>query len=248
MEPSFGDIESAVILGASSDIGLELLARLDGRVPLLLLHAFKNGERLRQWARQARSKTVVCDADLSDFGQVDALAKSFEAYVPVPGAWVHLAAPRVRLARFKDHPPEDFETELKAQFHGPLRLLRRWTPKMASACRGRLLFLLTAPTVGRVPSGMAPYLSAKFALLGLMRSLAAEYGPKGVRVHALSPGMTRTGFLEHIHSSVVEQAAEASPLGRLCTPVEVADALAFLLSEQAAFFHGVNLPMDAGES
>ncbi len=246
MDPTFGGVKSAVVLGASSDIGLELLKRLDGDVPLLLTHAFTNGARLREWARGARSRVEVLEADLSDAAQTEALAARVEDAVPHPEALIHLAAPKVRLSRFKDLNPDDFEIELRAQFLGPLRLLLRWAPRMASARNGRLLFLLTANTAARVPAGMAPYTAAKYALLGLARSLASEYGPRGVRVHALSPGMTRTSFLERLHPSIVDQAAETSPLGRLCQPCEVAEALAFLLSDGAAFFHGSNLLMDGG--
>ena len=235
-------LENAVILGASADIGLALLRRLDGQVPLLLAHGNQGADKLKDFAAKAQSSVHVLRADLNEAAQVEGLSRQIEALCQ-PQALVHLAAPKPRMGRFKDLGLEDYEREMRVQFFGPLALFKALAPAMASRRQGRLLFLLSELTMGPMPSGWAPYASAKFALLALMRSLAVEYADKGVKVGALSPGMVDTGFLEHIHPLVVEQAAQASGLGRNNSADEVAEVLAYLLSPRSTAAQGSNLTL-----
>jgi 3-oxoacyl-[acyl-carrier protein] reductase len=234
---------SVLVLGASSDIGLELLRALDGEAGLIVAHANQGMERLRGHAAAARSRVVCVQADLADPAQVDALAAAARAEAACPSAIVHLAAPRLRVGRFKDDARAELEQNLKVQLQGPMEVLRQFLPAMAQAGQGQALFLLSDVTLGPVPGGMAPYVAAKFALLGLLRALAAEFGPRGLRFQALSPGMADTAFLQHLHRTIPERAAKASPRGRNWTAAEVALRLKRLLDEPSPE-NGANLPMD----
>lgn len=237
-----GFIESVLILGASSDIGMELLRRLDGRVSLILAHANRGLERLRRHAAGARSKVVCLRADLRDPDQVADLLLRAVVETEFPSAIVHLAAPRMRMVRFKETAGDDFLEDFQVQVQGPAQILRAFLPKMAKAGRGDVLFLLSSVTLGEVPAGLTSYVTSKFALVGLLNALTAEYGRRGIRCSALSPGMTDTAFLRNLHPSVVEATANASPLGRNLSAAEVAERLDRLLEEPEGA-NGVNLEM-----
>ncbi len=98
--------------------------------------------------------------------------------------------------------------------------------------------------------GMFPYAAAKSGLVGLTRSMALEVGPHQIRVNAVSPGYTETflvkEFFELNPPELRQKVLDAHPLGRIATPIEIANVVAFLLSAEASFVTGANWRVDGG--
>ena len=94
---------------------------------------------------------------------------------------------------------------------------------------------------------MADYVSAKNALMGLSKAMAAEWAEDMIRVNMVSPGLTRTEMTEHYHERVFKMEAARTPLKRIATPDDVASAVAYLVGEEASFLTGVNLFVTGGQ-
>lgn len=92
------------------------------------------------------------------------------------------------------------------------------------------------------------YNAAKAAVVNYMRAAALEFGPHGVRVNSVSPGVIGRPGIEEAWPDGIRRYTAASPLGRLGTPQDVGDACVFLLSDAAAWITGVDLPVDGGVS
>ena len=103
--------------------------------------------------------------------------------------------------------------------------------------------------------GALPYATAKAAVEGLTRALAVDYGPRGIRVNAVALGTIATGRYQAVIASdslaaahTQEQVRALHPLGRAGRPAEAADAVRYLLSDEASFINGAILPVDGGRS
>ena len=94
--------------------------------------------------------------------------------------------------------------------------------------------------------GQAAYAAAKAGVAGLARTLAAEWGPFGVRVNAVMPGAIATPKVRALPEPMRAAFAAATALGRIGQPAEAAEAIAFLLSDAASYIHGQVLRVDGG--
>jgi NAD(P)-dependent dehydrogenase (short-subunit alcohol dehydrogenase family) len=126
----------------------------------------------------------------------------------------------------------------------PFFLVAELAPKMAARGHGVIINVSTMVAEFGMAQ-MALYGSSKAALVLLTKSWAAEYGPAGVRVNAVSPGPTRTEGMSGM-SEALEQLAAAAPAGRPGLPDEIASAIVYLASDAASFVQGVLLPVDGG--
>lgn len=111
---------------------------------------------------------------------------------------------------------------------------------------GAIVNVLSSVTLGMPPAKLASYVTSKHALLGLTKSMAVEFVRYGVRVNAVSPGMTRTDFNAELPQRFIEQVESTLPLQRLASVQEVASVIQFLLSPGATYVTGANIPVTGG--
>jgi 3-oxoacyl-[acyl-carrier protein] reductase len=119
---------------------------------------------------------------------------------------------------------------------------------MAALKRGRVITVLSSVVLGVPPKALTQYTSVKYALLGLMKALASEYADKKITINCISPSMIDTKFLSLINERVVELAAETHPLKRNAKVSDVIPSLLMLMSEDAEYINGVNLPITGGSN
>lgn len=185
--------------------------------------------------------------DVSDEAAVAAAVEGIEAaHGPIAGL-VNAAGILGRM-----HPPErirmsDWDHEMAVDLRGTFLTCRAVGPRMAARRAGAIVNVASVVGVGSAPvHGYGP---AKAAVINLTATLAAEWGPAGVRVNAVSPGFTRTPALERgLQHGVLDADALArgAALQRLVEPVEVGRTIAWLLGPDASAVTGANIPVDAG--
>jgi NAD(P)-dependent dehydrogenase (short-subunit alcohol dehydrogenase family) len=141
---------------------------------------------------------------------------------------------------------DTFDDVFAINVRAPFILVAEFAPKMAE--RGNGAIVNVSSMVGDFGmAGAALYGSSKSALNLLTKAWAAEFGPKGVRVNAVSPGPTRTEGTAAMGDGL-SQIAAAAPAGHPATPEEIADAIVYLASDKASFVYGVVLPVDGGRA
>ena len=168
---------------------------------------------------------------IEELGKVDILVNNAAIYPPGPTEGVTEA---------------DFEAVFGLNVRAAFFLVARLAPEMAARGRGTIVNV-TSMVAEFGFLGMSLYGASKAALVLLTKAWAAEYGPRGVRVNAVSPGPTRTeGTMGY--ADVLEQVAAAAPAQRPGSAEEVAEAVVFLATDRSSFIHGAVLPADGGRT
>jgi len=166
-----------------------------------------------------------------EFGGIDVLVNN--AGFDRPGGFLKLA-------------PDDFRAVWEVHLLGAVNCCRACAPFMIDAGGGSIVNV--SSIYGRVGSkGESAYCSVKAGLIGLTKSLAREWGPRGVRVNAVVPGLTDTPTIRRFMAPKFKEEIEADTiLGRSADPSEIAAAIAFLASEDASFVTGATLEVTGG--
>jgi NAD(P)-dependent dehydrogenase (short-subunit alcohol dehydrogenase family) len=144
--------------------------------------------------------------------------------------------------RMKD---DDFTSVVDANLAGAFRVARRAVKPMTRARTGRLIFLSSVVALSG-SAGQANYAASKAGLVGLARSLAREFASRNVTANVVAPGPIETDMTAVLGGDRLEAFTAAVPLGRLGTSDEVAAAVTFLASPEAAYITGAVLPVDGG--
>jgi NAD(P)-dependent dehydrogenase (short-subunit alcohol dehydrogenase family) len=138
----------------------------------------------------------------------------------------------------------DFDDVFAVNVKAPYFLVAELAPAMAARGAGTIVNVSTMVANFGV-SGMSLYGSSKAALELLTKVWAAEFGPSGVRVNAVSPSPTRTEGTAPM-GQALDQLAAFAPAGRPASPTEIAATITYLVTQDASFIHGVALPVDGG--
>jgi 3-oxoacyl-[acyl-carrier protein] reductase len=237
-----------LITGASSDIGLALMAAMGQGIdaPRFLAHFHSGADRLERFAERFPSVQFdALPADLTDPAAVDALADQI-LQIGAPTSLIHLPGLKFRYERFAKADRARLRLDFALQVESAFALCQRLLPAMAKLPSARVVFLLSSVTRDVPPRHLTSYVTVKYAQLGLMRALAADWAGSSIRINAVAPGMVDTRFLDELPQAAREMAANQNPLGRLATVDEVASSIMFMLSESAAYLHGVVLPLSGG--
>jgi NAD(P)-dependent dehydrogenase (short-subunit alcohol dehydrogenase family) len=141
---------------------------------------------------------------------------------------------------------ELFDRVYSVNVKAPYFLVAELAPLMAKRSKGAIVNVSTMVADYGAP-GMSLYGSSKAAINLLTKTWAAEYGPKGVRVNAVSPGPTRTEGTDAMEEGLKQLAAQA-PAGRPAASDEIAEAIVFLATDRSSFIYGAKLAVDGGRT
>lgn len=140
---------------------------------------------------------------------------------------------------------DDFADVIDTNLTATWRLAKRTVPKMMKARWGRVIVLSSVGAYLGAP-GQSNYASSKAGLIGLTRSIAREYGPRGITANVVAPGPIDTDMLAVLPDDKRAEMAAQVPVGRIGTADEVAATVTFLASDSAAYITGAVIPVDGG--
>ena len=244
----------AVVTGGAQGIGRATVEKLHAegaRVVSLDIDATRQAELAAAYQRSDRPVlTLPCDVTVEaqvaaamdetrrHFGRIDVLVNN-------AGVNAYFEATAMSEA--------EWDTVFAVDLKGAWLCAKHALPAMVEQRAGNIVNIASIHAQMTI-EGMFPYAAAKAGLVGMTRSLALDYGRHGIRVNAVCPGWTRTQLVQEWFDLQPDPvAAEAKvlavhPLGRIGTPEEIANFIAFLASDEASFITGAMLLIDGGLS
>lgn len=240
---------TALVTGAASGIGwaiAELLAQQGAAVVLV----DRDAQACTQAARSLQAAGAQALALACDVGSAADVARAAEAALQWQGRFdvlvcnAGMQGPAAPLAQASD---EDWQRVFEVNLRGAARFADCVLPAMAAGGGGSVV--LMASIAGLRGNGrIGLYGLSKAALAQLARNLAVEWGPRGVRVNAVSPGLVRTPLAAPLleDAAFLQRRLAATPLRRIGEPHEVAGVVAMLASAAGAFVTGQNIVVDGG--
>ncbi len=236
------DGKVALVTGGSRGIGAAIsreLARAGARVAV----NYRSGSEAAE-ALAGELGGIAVAADVADGGQVGALVDTVERDLGEIDFLVNNAGITrdTLIARMTD---EDWAQVLDTNLRGAFLTCRALSRKMLRRRSGAIVNISSVVGVHGNP-GQANYAAAKAGIIGMTKALARELGSRGVRANAIAPGYIATELTDVLSEEAKKTILAATPLGRLGEPEDVAGAVRFLCSDEAAFVTGEVLLVDGG--
>jgi 3-oxoacyl-[acyl-carrier protein] reductase len=237
----------ALVTGASRGIGAaiaETLAAQGFDVAVGYASDADGAARTAAAVTALGRRAVALQADVSDEAEAAELVAAAETELGPLDA-VILNAGITRDGLFVRMPAEDWRLVIDTNLTGAFYVSRAAVRGMLRRRSGSIVAL--SSIVGLTGNaGQANYAAAKAGVIGMVKSLAKEVGGRGIRVNAVAPGYITTDMTADLSDDQRDQILANTPLGRLGTPADVADAVAFLCSDAAAFVTGSVIRVDGG--
>ena len=250
--PAFGPFslagQTALITGGGTGLGLGIatcFVQAGARVVLV----GRRAEVLQDAVRELGPAATGIAHDITALDGARALleqvaARVGEVSILVNNAGIHLKKTAV------DTTPEEFNRVLQTHVTAAFSLTREVLPGMLSRGAGNILFTASMASLFGIPQVIA-YAAAKSAYLGMVRTLATEVSPQGVRVNAIAPGWIESPMLRRAMAGDAARAQKIlgrTPMNRFGQPEDIGWAAVYLCSPAARFITGAVLPVDGGVS
>ena len=236
--------KTALVTGASGGIGGAIAKALHGQGATVVLSGTR-AEALEALKGELASRAHIAACNLSDSTSVENLPKAAEAALGAPIDILVNNAGITRDNLFMRMKDEEWDQVIAVNLTAAFRLSRAVLRGMMKKRWGRIISITSVVGATGNP-GQGNYAAAKAGLVGMTKSLAAEVASRNITVNAVAPGFIQTAMTDVLTDQQKEAIATRIPAGRMGTPAEIAAAVVYLSSEEAAYVTGETIHVNGG--
>lgn len=236
----------AMITGGGQGIGRAVALRFagEGAKVVVIDIVAESARAVADEIKAAGGEAMAATCDVTRRDQIDALVgQVLDAYGQIDILCNNAGITRdARLVKMTE---DEFDSVVDVNLKGVFNLTQAVAPHMIERGYGRVIS--ASSIVGLYGNfGQTNYVATKAGVIGMTRVWARELGPKGITANAIAPGFIATDMIKTVPQKVLDDFAGRTPVRRLGTPEDVANAYLFLASEESGFINGIVLSVDGG--
>jgi 3-oxoacyl-[acyl-carrier protein] reductase len=238
----------ALVMGGTGDIGQEValgLARDDFSVVIQYRNNRKVATSLKRKIEKNGGECYIVWADMMEERSLEEMVGEVVEQFGGFNLVVYCVGSPIPQVTYDNLEWNDFENQLNIIIKGPFNLCKKSVPFMIEGGGSGFIFVNSIISEQPFPE-WTHYITAKSALTGMMRALAVELAPKGIRVNQVSPGMADTSFLAEVPEKAQLLIKAKTPLKRLASASDIANAICYLASSDSGFVTGETLRVNGG--
>jgi len=236
--------KTALVTGASGGIGGAIAKTLHAQGATVVLSGTR-AEALEALRAELGAGAFIAAANLSDIASIEALPKAAEE---AAGAGIDILVNNAGITKdnlFMRMKDEEWDQVIAVNLTAAFRLSRAVLRGMMKKRWGRIIQITSVVGATGNP-GQGNYAAAKAGLVGMTKSLAAEVASRHITVNAVAPGFIQTAMTDVLTDQQKEMIGQRIPAGRMGMPGEIAAAVAYLASEEAAYVTGETIHINGG--
>lgn len=237
----------SLIVGGSGGIG-SAVVRVRSKLDATVCVFGRNG--LKKMEEEFKAEGITnCEFYAVDVTQNDSVTTAVKQVLDKHGkinSVLYSVSPPIVNKKYGDSQWDAFQKSLDVHVKGFYFLSKSILKNSASEEKTRFVVILTEYCFGKPPVQISDYITAKYALLGLVKSLASELDSTEYSFNMISPGMVDTPLLSHLPPRFSEIVALKNPMKRIAQPKDVAKLVSFLFSQDADYLNGVNILLNGG--
>lgn len=238
----------ALVTGGSRGIGKETAFRLASEGATVAVHYATSGAAAEDVCAEIygeyKQKAIPYQADIADRDAVNKMVAYITKELGTIALLVNNAGD-VGNMTFDELTPEHWDRIIAINLTGPFNVLWAVKPGMIKQKFGRIVNVSSIAALAVRPNQL-PYAAAKAGVISLTKSCCGPLATHNIRINSVAPGAIETDMLSEVTPEMVEQLRSTTPLGRLGEPYEMANVIAFLLSEESSFMTGTTVIASGG--
>lgn len=242
---------SIIISGASGGIGAAAAIKLAMKGYAIIVNYRSNESHAMDIVKQIKNfggRSLPIKADITNRSEVESMVSTAIEEFGSIDAIVNNASAAISYRGFEEISWEDFQLHLNVQIKGSFNICQAVMPHFVENKKGAIVNISSIYADNVPPAKMMHYSLSKSALVSFTRSLAVEFGPLGIRVNCVSPGMTNTDMIADIPEKSKMITRMTTPLRQIAEPEDIACTIAFLVSDEAKHITGETIRVCGGQS